>query len=261
MQLNRTVAALPALAALVAVVATPAAAQDFRWTGKLAQGKSLEVRGVNGDVEATLASGSDIEVTAVKRGRDDDPAEVKVEVVEHGEGVTICAVYPDRRGRNRCAPGNGYKMNTEDNDVSVHFTVRLPAGVKLDAGTVNGSVEADGLRSDIEVATVNGEVQASTTGLAKASTVNGSVRVVSGRADWTGQWEFSTVNGNIDVTLPATASARIEAQTVNGDLETDFPLMVEGKFGPRSIRGTIGQGGRDLELTTVNGNIRLRKAS
>ena len=161
MQVIRTAAAL---AALAAVAAAPAMAQDFRWTGKLAQGKTLEVRGVNGDVDATLASGSDIEVTAVKRGRDDDPAEVKVEVVEHGDGVTICAVYPDRRGRNRCAPGNGYKMNTEDNDVSVHFTVRLPAGVKLDAHTVNGSVEADGLRSDIEVATVNGEVQASTTG-------------------------------------------------------------------------------------------------
>ena len=97
MQLNRTVAALAALA-LAAIVATPAGAQDFRWTGKLAQGKTLEVRGVNGDVDVTLASGSDIEVTAVKRGRDDDPAEVKVEVVEHGEGVTICAVYPDRRG-------------------------------------------------------------------------------------------------------------------------------------------------------------------
>ena len=250
-----------ALAALVAVMAAPAAAQDFRWTGKLGEGKSLELRGVNGDIEATLASGSDIEVTAVKRSRDDDPAEVKVEVVEHAGGVTICAVYPDRRGRNKCAPGDGYKMNTEDNDVSVHFTVRLPAGVKFEAGTVNGSVEADGLKSDIEAATVNGEIEVSTTGLARGSTVNGSVRVVSGRADWTGEWEFSTVNGNIDVTLPATASARVEAETVNGDLQTDFPLMVEGKFGPRSIRGTIGQGGRDLELSTVNGNIRLRKAS
>ena len=252
---------LPLVLVLAAAASVPAAAQDFRWTGRLAQGRTVEIRGVNGDVDVTLASGAEVEVTAVKRGRDDDPAEVKVVPIEHAGGVTICAVYPDRRGRNRCAPGSGYKMNTEDNDVSVHFTVRLPSGVKLDAGTVNGSVEADGLKSDVEVATVNGEVEVSTSGLAKASTVNGSVRVVSGRADWTGEWEFETVNGSIDVTLPADANLRVEAETVNGDITTDFPLTVEGRFGPRSLNGTIGSGGRDLELSTVNGSIRLRRAS
>jgi hypothetical protein len=42
------------LIGLLFAVAAPAAAQsgDFRWTGKLAPGKRLEIRGVNGDVRA-----------------------------------------------------------------------------------------------------------------------------------------------------------------------------------------------------------------
>jgi hypothetical protein len=67
-------------------------------------------------------------VTATKRGRRSDPGSVRIEVVEHGEGVTICAVYPDVDGRrNECRAGDGGHMSTRDNDVNVHFTVRVPA--------------------------------------------------------------------------------------------------------------------------------------
>jgi len=48
---------------------------------------------------------------------------------------------------------------------------------------------------------------------------------------------------------------------VNGDIESDYPLTVTGKFGPRRLRGTIGAGGRSLSLSTVNGEIRLRKGT
>jgi hypothetical protein len=53
----------------------------------------------------------------------------------------------------------------------------------------------------------------------------------------------------------------VRAETLNGDLISDFPLVVSGRFGPRRLRGTIGQGGRTLELGTVNGTIRLRKGT
>jgi hypothetical protein len=46
---------------------------------------------------------------------------------------------------------------------------------------------------------------------------------------------------------------------VNGSVESDFPITVRGRMNPRSLRGRIGEGGRDLDLTTVNGSIRLLK--
>jgi DUF4097 and DUF4098 domain-containing protein YvlB len=60
--------------------------------------------------------------------------------------------------------------------------------------------------------------------------------------------------------MPASVGARVKASTVNGGMETDFPLTIQGKFSNRSMEGTIGGGGRDLNLETVNGSIRLKKS-
>ena len=181
--------------------------------------------------------------------------------MEHSGGVTICAVYPNDGGRkNECKPGDDGHLSSNDNDVAVHFTVQVPAGVVLDANTVNGGVDVAGLQSDVFATTVNGGIKLSTSGLAKASTVNGSIQASIGRADWTGELDFETVNGSITVEMPADVGARVRASTVNGGMETDFPLTITGKFSNKSMNGTIGGGGRDLNLSTVNGSIRLKKS-
>jgi putative adhesin len=251
------------LLAVGLVAAVPVQAQqEWTWNGRLRQGQTVEIKGVNGNVRATFATGDQIQVRGVKRAERSDPDEVKIEVVEHADGVTICAVYPTpsrSREENSCQPGSAGHMNTQDNDVKVNFTVSVPAGVRLSARTVNGEVEVGDLRSDVDAATVNGSVRVSTTGLAEASTVNGSVDVTMGRADWTGELEFRTVNGGITVYLPATLNTEFSASTVNGSIDTDWPITVQGRLSPRRIRGTIGSGGRQLDMDTVNGSIAVRK--
>jgi DUF4097 and DUF4098 domain-containing protein YvlB len=143
--------------------------------------------------------------------------------------------------------------------VQVTFDVKLPEGVKFDGSTVNGDVIARDLSGDAVVTTVNGDVEVETGGVAEATTVNGSIRVSLGRADWKGALRFTTVNGGITVRLPGSFTADIDATTVNGSVESDFPITVRGRMNPRSLRGRIGEGGRDLDLTTVNGSIRLLK--
>ena len=262
----RRTTALPLMLAALAFSALPAAAQtpDFRWHGRLAPGKRVEVKGVNGDVRAIAATGSEVEVTAAKHARRSDPDDVKIEVIEYEGGVTICAVYPTpRRARqeNRCQVGDSWHSSTEDNDVTVDFEVRIPAGVEFGGQTVNGEMSAEGLKADVKASTVNGSVRVTTTGLAEASTVNGSVYVEMGRTDWTNELEFSTVNGGLTLVLPASLNTEIRASTVNGDLVTDYPLTVTGRFGRRRMQGTIGSGGRSLSLSTVNGEIRLKKST
>src|SRR2546426_3105294 len=256
--------ALLASAACLALAPRAAAAQgEFRWKGKVAPGKSIEIKGVNGDVRAVASSGGgDVEVTAVKHARRSDPDDVKIEVVQHEDGVTICAVYPsDGRRENTCEAGDGGHMNLRDNDVTVDFTVRVPTGVRFLGKTVNGEVEAAVLSSDLEAKTVNGSIRISTAGYAEAQTVNGEIVASLGRATWSEAIEFRTVNGGITLDLPTGLSTEVRATTVNGDIQTDFPIMVTGRLGPRSLRGTIGSGGRRLALETVNGSIKLRKAS
>ena len=152
-------------------------------------------------------------------------------------------------------------MNVHDNDVTVDFTVRVPAGVRFVGKTVNGEVAAADLSSDVQANTVNGSIRISTAGYAEAQTVNGEIVASLGRATWSDALEFRTVNGGITLDLPAGLSTEVRATTVNGDIQTDFPLMVTGRLGPRRLHGTIGSGGRRLALETVNGSIRLRKST
>ncbi len=249
------------LLSLVTASATSLAAQgDFHWKGKIAAGKEIEIKGVNGDVRAVAGSG-ETEVTATKRAKRSDPDDVKIEVVEHEGGVTICAVYPSEgRRANECRRGEDGHMSTRENDVVVEFTVHVPAGVRFVGKTVNGEVEAASLGGDVEASTVNGGIHISTSGYAEATTVNGSIVAAMGKASWRDGVEFRTVNGGITLDLPPSLSAEVRAETVNGEIFTDFPLTVSGRLGPRRVTGTIGSGGRQLALSTVNGNIRLRKA-
>lgn len=241
----------------------PNQAEDqFRWTGRVAQGKSIEVKGINGSISAEPASGDQLEVTAIKTGRRSDPAQVNIKVVEHAGGVTICAVYPsdDPGEPNSCEPGQGHgRMNVRNNDVKVDFKVRVPAKVDLISRTVNGEINALGLAGNVESHTVNGSINISTSGYAQAKTVNGDISAKLSNANWTGALDFKTVNGGITVNLPSETSSSVDATTVSGDISSDFQLTILGTISRKHLSGTIGGGGRELNLKTVNGSIHLRR--
>ena len=243
--------------------ATTAGAQapDFQWRGQLDRGQTVEIRGVNGEVTAMASQDGAIHVEADRHGRRDDPETVRIEVIEHGNGVTICAVYPTpphARRENECRPGGG-QMNVHRNDVQVDFTVQVPDGVQFYGHTVNGDLRADGIRADVKASTVNGDVDVSTAGFAEASTVNGSITCRLGSSELSDDVEFETVNGSITIQMPQGLDADLRASTVNGSIDSDFDVVVVGKFSPRSLRGRIGDGGPELRLSTVNGSIRLER--
>jgi len=233
--------------------------EGFDWSGVMPAGGTLEIKGVNGSIEAVPSPGSEVRVTAVIDGRRDEASQVRIERVEHGGGLTFCAVYPtpDRERENRCAPGEEGRMNVRDNDARVTFHVEVPAGVPVRLRNVNGAIEALGLASDVDVATVNGSVDLATTGTARARTVNGSIDA-SFEAALRDDASFETVNGRISLDLPDDLDADIDARWVSGGLESDLPIAVMGRMGRGRATGTLGQGGPTLRIATVNGAIRIR---
>src|SRR3954453_3853540 len=126
--MHRHILSLAAAATLF--LPSAAAAQDFTWHGAIARGQAIEIKGVNGDIRAEPAGGNEVEVVAEKHANRDDPSSVRIQVVPHSGGVTICSVYPSRNADrpNECQPGDGGRMNVQNNDVTVKFTVRVPAG-------------------------------------------------------------------------------------------------------------------------------------
>jgi hypothetical protein len=264
-------AAVPALSACTSMRAYAQTGRSsdtpFTWSGIVREGRWVYVRNLNGPVRVEQGTGDKVEVRAEKRWRRGDPEDVKITVRQAGTGggdVIVCALWNDRSTCDEDgyhSRSDGWWRNNDQNGVQVEFVVRLPAGVKVDASTVNGGVEIEGATSNVVAHTVNGSIDArSTGGSVTAHTTNGDVMVSSARLDGD-HTEFSTVNGTITVSLPASVNADVEMHTVNGRLSSDFPLTVEGSFSPRRLHATLGKGGPTLRLSTVNGSIRLRKLS
>lgn len=218
------------------------------------------IRNTNGPIDVTPGESNWLEVHAEKSWRHSSPGSVELIAVPSAGGVTICALWDGRE--RRCGEDGDYRLNgVRKNDVAVRFTVRLPAGVPVEASTVNGALQIDGVSAPVEANTVNGRIMVNTaSGPVKATTVNGSIEAIMQELQ-TGDVELTTVNGSVRAGLPPRINATIDAETVNGRVETDFPVKISGKISTRHLRGTIGAGGQTLRLNTVNGSITIHEAS
>lgn len=245
------------------VATTPLAAQDYHFTKSMAPGSRLRIENINGDVRATQGSGRNAEITVTKTVKRGDGNLVKAIMEEGDGGITVCTVYLNRDpNRTSCKGDNNDSWRGKNRvEVTMSYVISVPAGVRLDVDAVNGGVTITGLDAPVRAETVNGSVNFEGANASSLSTVNGQVRGVFTKANWDGTLKVETVNGGVDLTLPAGFAAEVSGETVNGGVNTDFPITIEGKWGPKSFRGTIGGGGggRSLKIATVNGGITLRK--
>src|SRR5262245_28806402 len=205
------------------------------------------IRNTNGPIEVVAAEGDSVVIRVEKSWHMSDPQSVQIVPVPTESGLTVCALWEARD--SRCNEGGDYHMNgVRKNDVAVRFTVALPKSVPINASTVNGGLEINGVSAPVEAGTVNGRIAVSTSaGPVQATTVNGSIEA-NMQSLTGGDVRLTTVNGSVSAGLPVQLNAEIDAETVNGRVETDFPVKIVGKITPRHLRGTIGSGGATLKL-------------
>lgn len=231
------------------------------WRGQIAPGMQIEIKGVFGDLAAVRASGSEVVVTSTKIGQLDEVAAVRIDVVPHALGVTICAVYPDVPGQapNSCQPGDAGHLSARDGGeglAAVDFSVQVPDGVTLVGKNLAGDLVATNLRSDAFLHTLSGDVRVSTSRLATAKTMSGAIVASIGLPDWGRDLEFTSMSGNVHVTVPAATNAEVRASATGGTIRSDFPLS--GPV-PGQMQGTLGSGGPTLRLTALGGDVTLRR--
>ena len=150
------------------------------------------------------------------------------------------------------------------------------------AKTIEGAIEVDGARGRITLSSVNEDVKVTGgTGEIAADTTNGSITLahvqsssveitsVNGDVSYDGtfadkgHYSFSTHNGDITMTVPATANATFNVRTYSGEFSTS--LTVKGPDTSTVRRGkrvsyTLGNGSAEIELESFGGDIRLRRA-
>jgi hypothetical protein len=194
---------------------------------------------------------------------------------------------PDATGLRRIPQTAGYRISEEANRVrvssdspnrSVSFEIEVPSRTNLKLSTVNGGeILIENIDGDIDVSNTNGGIALNNVaGSVNAGTTNGSVRATMTRVASQREMAFTSLNGTVDVTLPASTKANLRLRSDNGDIYSDFDMQLAPGAVPtvqdsrssngryrinrnRSIIGAINGGGPEFELRTFNSNVYVRK--
>jgi hypothetical protein len=115
---------------------------------------------------------------------------------------------------------------TGDNPWGAHdaeFKITVPRAMALNLKTgMGGDLAVKGVEGDIEIENMNGEVSLDgLKGSAVISTMNGEVRAVYAQAP-TKPISITSMNGEIDLRVPADTKANVRMNTHNGSILTDF---------------------------------------
>jgi len=131
----------------------------------------------------------------------------------------------------------------------------------LDLHTTSGEVSGHEINGDIKASSVSGYLAFldSQGGLSYLHTTSGDIRAelkvidkdVSGMS-------LSTVSGDITLYLPEDASFDLDVSTVSGEINIGFKVLIDS-VSKRKLQGEVGDGGINIELKTVSGDISLRK--
>lgn len=215
---------------------------------------------------------------------------VVVEARSQGRGESH-ERHPDRSdGMKRLElPGNaGLEVTEDDNVINIKtaswnrptdLVITVPRHSSLELKCVNdGDIYVEQVDGEIDADNLNGRVTLkNVSGSVVAHSLNGAVMVTLERIDSAKPMSFSTLNGDLDVTLPGDVRANVRMKTDNGDIYSDFDVKLDS--GPqlmhndsgrqpdgsyrlrfdRTLHGTINGGGPDYQFTTFNGQIYIRR--
>lgn len=183
----------------------------------------------------------------------------------------------------------GLTIEEQDNVVSIgshrqggngqHVVVQVPSQTSAKVHLVNGGdISIEGITGELEAQCTNGSIDLKNVGgSVVANAINGYVHVTFTSIAAGKPMSFSSLNGDIDVTLPSETKGTLTLKAdMGGEIYTDFDLALQpqtakpeaaerdkrGRYRvtvDRSMRGTINGGGPEFNFKSFQGDIYLRK--
>jgi hypothetical protein len=152
----------------------------------------------------------------------------------------------------------------------ISYTIKLPRKVAILYQETNwhgSNITISNMDGDLEIRTNNSSIDLNNvTGPVVANTINGEVKVTYASLSQEKPTAISTINGPIDITLPASAKANLKLRSIQGEMYTDFDLGVKTTKdgmskvgGGHNVDGNTNGGGVEMQLKTINSNIYIRK--
>jgi hypothetical protein len=175
---------------------------------------------------------------------------------------------------------NVIQVNVEEGKRAVDLLIQVPfsTSLRLSCRDDERGVTVEGVSGEIEVDTGNGPiVLTDVSGPVVADSSDGEIKAVFGKVTPGKPMSFSSMDGDIDITLPSAVKASLKMKTDDGQIFTDFDVQLtpsqqkkeedERKEGggyrvafEKVTLGLINGGGAEIQLTTYDGNIYIRKA-
>jgi hypothetical protein len=233
---------------------------------------SLKVHLVTGSIKVVSYEGKDIIINvsprAAENGEESKASENGMKRISTHGSFEVTAKEAD----------NMVIVNTGNPEKAIDLDLKIPQDVKLKLGTVNdGEIDVENVVGELEVNNVNDKITLTNiSGSVVANTVNGDVTVTFKAIDPKAPMAFSTLNGDINVTLPADAKANLKLKSDNGDVFSDFDIDID-KTPPKVdkinqpgmykikkddwVSGKINGGGPEIMMKNMQGNIYVKKAS
>jgi len=236
--------------------------------------RKVVVDNVNGSIQVTGYSGSEVRLVAHKTLRADSPQaaergrrEVTLDISQDGTAVRF---YVD--GPFRCGDGGVHIDRDPGYQVKYDFELQVPRDTETNLKTINdGQITMANVSGDYAVNNINGGIEMrDVSGSGKVYALNGGVKVTF-RENPQAKSSFGSLNGEVRVTFQPDLSADLRFKTFNGGVYTDFPVTYiplsaaagerhNGKWVYKSSDWSavrVGHGGPELSFDAFNGNIRI----
>lgn len=221
--------------------------------------ETVDLRGHNGSVRVEVGRNDQISLVAKARTRHPEAEERINEFLrlEVEDGTLYIGERKRKRKRVVILPF------LRPEDAAISYVVTVPRRMNLAVTNVNGSMKIAGVSGRCSLRSVNGSIEVSTPDAkVTAKTVNGRVR-----AEFLEEFHgarLGTVNGAINVSLPAGAAFKTNVSQVNGSFKSNVPMTVRG------TNPIEGESTGDLEvperkkypldLSTVNGSVTVNQS-
>jgi DUF4097 and DUF4098 domain-containing protein YvlB len=186
-------------------------------------------------------------------------------------------VLPGSTGLSVEEENNHMEIRTSVMRNAVDLTIQVPFSTSLKLSCFRaGNIVIDNIKGEIEVRNMNGPIKlTSISGTVLANSLNGDVEVSFIKVNPDKPMSFSTMNGDIDVTLPADTKANLKMKTNYGDIYSDFEIYIDST--PQKVEeskkegeryrisfdkyqlGSINGGGPEYLFKTFHGDILIRK--
>ena len=160
-------------------------------------------------------------------------------VIRSASGRPAPPERPAPPGMRRLTQTPGYSISEERNEIKIEsnsfrqgigaLEIRVPLRTNLELSSVNGgTITVENVEGELEIENVNGAVVlTNVAGSVVANSQNGGVTATLSRVTADKPMAFSSFNGKVDVTMPASIKANLKMRSDNGDIFTDFDVQLQ----------------------------------